>query len=85
MAIHEISAKKGVSFEALQDQICSVGGPVFTGTKTDKVKWHDDKSAYTGVYAKGGPTNVDIGKTVITDIRFLCDRTNADVRGVRKH
>ena len=25
------------------------------------MKFHDDKSTYTGVYAKGGPTNVDVG------------------------
>jgi len=35
------------------------GGPTFTGTKADHVKFHDDKSLYTGVYARGGPTNVD--------------------------
>ena len=54
------------------------------GTKAEKVKWHDDKSTYTGVYAKGGPSNVDVGKTVITDIMQLCDRSEADVRGVKK-
>lgn len=66
------------------DQICSVGGPIFTGTKAKKVKLHDDKSTYTGVYAKGGPSTVDFGKTVINDIRHLCDRSEADVRGVKK-
>ena len=84
-ALYEIADKKGISFDELSAHICSVGGPVFTGTKAAKVKWHDDKTTYTGVYANGGPTSVDKGKTVITDIQQLCDRSAADVRGVKKH
>ena len=84
MALEEFAAKKCVPFDELSQHICSIGGPIFMGTKAEKVKWHDDKSTYTGVYAKGGPSNVDIGKTVITDIMQLCDRSEADVRGVKK-
>lgn len=51
--------KKGLDAAALEKAICDAGGPVFAGTKTDNVKFHDDKSLYTGVYAQGGPTNVD--------------------------
>ena len=80
--IHECATKKGITFEKLQDSILAVGGPVFTGTKTDKVKFHDDKTLYTGVHAQGGPTTVDAG---ISDISQLCDRSGADVRGVKKH
>ena len=36
------------------------------------------QSTYTGVYANGGPTNVD-GKA---DLSELCDRSDANVRGV---
>ena len=36
------------------------------------------QSTYTGVYANGGPTNVD-GKG---DLSELCDRSSANVRGV---
>lgn len=57
--IGECAKKKKITFEALSDKLCSVGGPTFTGTKADNVKYHDDKSLYTGVYAQGGPTNVD--------------------------
>lgn len=53
------------------------------GTKTEKVKWHDDKTTYTGVYANGGPTTVDKGSAMISDISELCDRTQANVRGVK--
>jgi hypothetical protein len=56
------------------------GGPVFTGTKADAVKYHDDKSLYTGVYTNGGPTTVG-GTGGISDISQLCDRTAANVRG----
>lgn len=62
----------------------SVGGPVFTGTKAEAVKYHDDKSLYTGVYGQGGPSTVDAGKGMISDISQLCDRSGADVRGVKK-
>ena len=82
--ITECAAKKGTTFAALSEKICSTGGPVFTGTKTDNVKYHDDKSLYTGVYAQGGPTTVDAGRGAISDISQLCDRTGADVRGVKK-
>jgi len=51
--------KKGVDTEAIKATIIKHGGPTFTGTVTDNVKFHDDKSLYTGVYAQGGPTNVD--------------------------
>lgn len=38
------------------------------------------QSTYTGVYAKGGPTNVDMDPT---NLAGLCDRSSADVRGVK--
>lgn len=76
--------KKGIDYSALVAQVCEKGGPTFTGTKADYVKFHDDKSLYTGVYAKGGPTNVDVGGGHISDISQICDRTGSDVRGVKK-
>lgn len=56
--------------------VCACGGPVqlfinpqqFAGTKADYVKFHDDKSQYTGVYANGGPSNVDAGNGMIGDL-----------------
>ena len=38
------------------------------------------QSTYTGVYARGGPTNVDPSK----DLSALLDRSPADVRGIKK-
>ncbi len=76
--------KKGIDFEKLKEAVCNSSGPVFKGTKADFVKFHDDKSLYTGVYANGGPTNVDCKSGNISDISQLCDRTSANVRGVKK-
>jgi len=55
-------------------------GPVANATKADYVKFHDDKSTYTGVYAKGGPTNVDNKITLSS----LADRSPANARGMKK-
>lgn len=41
-------------------KIESLDGPHFHGTKAQQVKLHDDKSTYTGVYAKGGPKTNDL-------------------------
>lgn len=68
----------------METQILNSGGKTLTGTKADAVRFHDDKESYTGVYAKGGPTNVDTGRARIDDISSLCDRGAADVRGVQK-
>ena len=76
--------RKGTTKDALIQKICSHGGATYKGTKTDYVKFHDDKSQYTGVY-KNGMSVVDTGKNgQISDISQLCDRTKADVRGVKK-
>ena len=80
--IEECAKKKKISFDALSEKLCSIGGPVFTGTKAEAVKYHDDKNLYTGVHANGGPSTVDGN---ISDISQLCDRTDADVRGIKKN
>ena len=67
---------------ALEQEIIAVGGPVFHATQAEAVRFHDDKSSYTGVYAQGGPTNVD--KQNVSDISQILDRSAADVRGVKK-
>ena len=76
-------SKKGETKEDLEQLITQHGGPAFSGTKADKVKFHDDKSLYTGVYAQGGPTNVG-GTGAANDLSSLLDRSDADVRGVKK-
>lgn len=64
--------------EELKRGIVGSEGPQSNATQAEFVKFHDDQSTYTGVYARGGPTNVDGNK----DLSSLCDRTPADNRGV---
>jgi hypothetical protein len=81
-ALHEIATKKKIDYAVLCEHVKAHGGPSFTGTKAEAVKYHDDKSQYTGVHAKGGPSTVD--KDKISDISQTCDRSAADVRGTKK-
>lgn len=48
-------------------------GPVARATKADVVRLHDDKSTYTGVYAKGGPKVTEKAH----DLAALLDRSDA--------
>ena len=74
-----MAQKKGISQAQIDQLVAASHGPILNGTKADAVKYHDDKSLYTGVYAHGGPSTVDTDK--VTDISQLCDRSEADVRG----
>lgn len=80
MGIEILASKRGETFEELVGKMISQGGPVYQGTKAEAVKYHDDKSLYTGVYANGGPSSVG-GTGGVSDISQLCDRSAADVRG----
>lgn len=62
------ATKKGVSLQEIKNKVSVSQGPRFTGTKADSVKFHDDKNLYTGVYAHGGPSTIDINKGMISDI-----------------
>lgn len=76
----ETDDAKNLSFAA--GLLVAAGAPSVNGvTKTDSVALHDDKSNYTGVYAKGGPSNVDKDNL---DLKDQLDRTEADARGVKK-
>lgn len=59
-------------------------GPILYGTKADNVRFHDDKSTYTGVHKMGGPTTVDDGRVQFNDLSKFCDRSEYDIRGVKK-
>jgi p25-alpha. len=79
-ALYLIADQKGVHPEDIARTIFLSGGPKYEGTKPEPVRLHDDKSLYTGVYARGGPSTVDYGK----DLSELCDRSPADIRGIKK-
>jgi len=82
-ALAQCATKKGVQKDDIINAILKCGGPILHGTKADYVKFHDDKSTYTGVHNHGGPSTIDIGNGKISDISQLCDRTAANVRGVK--
>ncbi|WIA41364.1 hypothetical protein OEZ86_004956 [Tetradesmus obliquus] len=78
--LDHIAAKKGCAVDEVLATIIKSGGPQDNGTKAEACRFHDDKSQYTGVYARGGPTNVDMDPK---NLAGLCDRSSADVRGVK--
>ena len=61
--------------EKVEETILSRGGATYSGTKADYVKFHDNKSTYTGVDAKGRPTTVDAGRGgMVSDISQTYNR-----------
>eukprot|EP00775_Hariotina_reticulata_P004265 gene4265-4517_t len=55
-ALAVLAEKKGVPFEAAVLKVLDANGPIAHATKAEAVRLHDDKSSYTGVYARGGPS-----------------------------
>eukprot|EP00668_Euglena_longa_P006795 GGOE01008121.1.p1 GENE.GGOE01008121.1~~GGOE01008121.1.p1 ORF type:complete len:665 (-),score=190.78 GGOE01008121.1:284-2278(-) len=49
VALPLIAAKKGCTVKEVVAKLKETGGPLCTGTKAEAVKWHDDKSTFTGV------------------------------------
>lgn len=50
-AVRKIAAKRNQSPQEIQEIIGRCEGPVITATQTDAVRFHDDKSTYTGAHA----------------------------------
>ena len=75
---------RGDDVDAVIAEALARGGPVFKGTTAEATRFHDDKSNYTGVHGKGGPSVLGDGTDRVYDISTLCDRTGADVRGIKK-
>merc|ERR1719464_163587 len=61
-ALGLVAQKKGVDAAELIQSVAASRGPVLNGTKTDAVRFHDDKSTYTGVHMNGGPEAVAKGE-----------------------
>lgn len=78
LAIPDIANRKKVSPESIVAAIQS-SSPSANATVPDAVKFHDDKSQYTGVYKAGGPTSVDRDPANLSGI--VDRRVGADVRG----
>ena len=77
-----LATKRIEEFNELEAVMLASGGKKkLSGTKAQANKFHDDKNLYTGVHANGGPSTKD---DKINDLSQLLDRTEADVRGVKK-
>ena len=73
--------KKRQSPTKIMLSIAAIRGPTVSGTVADPNRFHDDKSTYTGVYAKGGPTKIDHHNDI--NLSNMMDRSKTDVRGVK--
>jgi len=62
-----IADKKGVDVEDVRTQVAAVGGPILHGTSADAVRFHDDKSTFTGTHVNGGPESVAKGGGTAAD------------------
>ncbi|KAJ9468261.1 hypothetical protein DIPPA_16129 [Diplonema papillatum] len=80
VALPEIARRKNMQTADLVKKLEGLS-PSTNATEADNVRFHDDKSQYTGVYKAGGPTNVDLGTS---DLRYITNRAPADVRGVQQ-
>ncbi|GMH92899.1 hypothetical protein TL16_g12484, partial [Triparma laevis f. inornata] len=82
-ALHMFAEKKRQSQTKIMLAIAAIRGPTVSGTVADPNRFHDDKSTYTGVHTKGGPTKIDNMNNI--SLSNLMDRSqNTDVRGVKK-
>jgi hypothetical protein len=85
IAMPLVATTRGSDLTKIMKHICkNGGGPVFKGTQAERVRHHDDKSLYTGVYGRGGPTNahdqLELGSAV-SGFKSMMDRSDYDVRG----
>eukprot|EP00287_Rhodomonas_sp_CCMP768_P032285 CAMPEP_0202830816 /NCGR_PEP_ID=MMETSP1389-20130828/16420_1 /ASSEMBLY_ACC=CAM_ASM_000865 /TAXON_ID=302021 /ORGANISM="Rhodomonas sp., Strain CCMP768" /LENGTH=310 /DNA_ID=CAMNT_0049504489 /DNA_START=51 /DNA_END=984 /DNA_ORIENTATION=+ len=76
-----LASKKKMSLEEITSKVKASLGPILMGTVAEANKFHDDKSLYTGVHARGGPSIVDDSGAV--DLSKHLDRSPSDIRGVK--
>eukprot|EP00929_Paragymnodinium_shiwhaense_P015733 TRINITY_DN123833_c0_g1_i1.p1 TRINITY_DN123833_c0_g1~~TRINITY_DN123833_c0_g1_i1.p1 ORF type:complete len:321 (+),score=71.08 TRINITY_DN123833_c0_g1_i1:63-1025(+) len=72
--ITALASKKKMTEEEFIAKLCASSGPILNGTQAEAVKFHDDRSLYTGVHLRGGPTNIGNGKSGYKDLSTLIDR-----------
>eukprot|EP00656_Telonema_subtile_P002699 TRINITY_DN11229_c0_g1_i6.p1 TRINITY_DN11229_c0_g1~~TRINITY_DN11229_c0_g1_i6.p1 ORF type:complete len:211 (-),score=38.14 TRINITY_DN11229_c0_g1_i6:360-992(-) len=65
VAVSLMAERIGVPVEMLVARLSSASmTPAVSGTKAEPNRFHDDKSTYTGVYARGGPSLVEHRRNV---------------------
>ena len=74
LALPEVARRKRLPEQAVIDALVTQAGydggrPRFntSTTQAEAVRFHDDQSLYTGVYARGGPTNTNDGYNLSLD------------------
>jgi hypothetical protein len=82
-SLDQVAAKKKTTVDAISATICGSAART-NATQADYVKFHDDKTLYSGVYAQGGPSTVDsINLMAAGNLAVQMDRTSCDKRGVK--
>ena len=66
-ALEACATKRGVPASAVFERVIGLTstGPSNSGSVAEAVRFHDDKSLYTGVYGKGGPTKIDANNVTL--------------------
>jgi len=82
-ALALVAEARGESLDVVIGTVLRAGPPRHDASGAAKVRLHDDKSTYTGVYKRGGPTNFDGGANI--DLSYVTNRKAADARGVDQH
>ena len=83
-SLKDVAKRKDIDVDQIITVLGLSKGPKARGTTPQKVRLHDDRSGYTGVYKQGGLTTVDAGRTKIDDLSQITNREKADVRGVQR-
>jgi len=54
-ALELLAQKKGIAAHDVWRALAETGGPQLYGTPAEAVRFHDDKTLYSGVHKNGGP------------------------------
>lgn len=67
-ALALVATKKGAELDDIKHKFMGSAGPTLNGTVADSVRFHDDKTTYTGVHVNGGPESVAKGGGTSTQL-----------------
>jgi len=75
LALRLVADKKGVDVSEVCSAVALVKGPSLQATKADPVRFHDDKSTYTGTHIYGGPESGQKGAGHVPIERTMLSQT----------
>eukprot|EP00927_Polykrikos_kofoidii_P057180 TRINITY_DN51298_c0_g1_i1.p1 TRINITY_DN51298_c0_g1~~TRINITY_DN51298_c0_g1_i1.p1 ORF type:complete len:555 (-),score=114.36 TRINITY_DN51298_c0_g1_i1:76-1626(-) len=89
LAVGQVAKKKGCTTAEVQQMIKATGGPRFNATKADEVRFHDDKSLYTGMHndsnragsPAGGSRSMDARRSQLAERSGQVDEGDASMWG----